>query len=145
MPLGTKVGLSRSDIVLDVDPAPLPQRGTALPNFRPMSFVAKRLDGLGLIKMPTWYGSRPRPATLCSMGPGCLQKKGHGPPNAPHKIFGPCLLWPNGWMGEDDTWYGGKPGHRRRCVRWGRWSQLPLPLKERPQFSVHVYCGQTAA
>jgi len=39
MPLGTKVGLGSEDIVLDKDPAPLP-----LPNFRPISIVAKRLD-----------------------------------------------------------------------------------------------------
>ena len=24
-------------------------------------------------------------------------------------IFGPCLLWPNGWMDQDATWYGGRP------------------------------------
>jgi len=24
----------------------------------------------------------------------------------PHPIFGPCLLWPNGWMDQDATWYG---------------------------------------
>jgi len=29
--------------------------------------------------------------------------KGVQPP-----IFGPCLLWPNGWMYQDATWYGGK-------------------------------------
>jgi len=34
MPLGTEVGLGPSDIVLDGDPAPPTQRGTAaLPNF----------------------------------------------------------------------------------------------------------------
>ena len=43
MPLGTKVGLGPGNLVLDADPA-LPARGTA-PNFRPMSVVAKRLDG----------------------------------------------------------------------------------------------------
>jgi len=47
------------------------------------------------------------------------------PPNkgAQPPIFGPCLLWPNGWMDEDAIWYGGKPRPRRRCVtcvRWGR-------------------------
>jgi len=48
MPLGTKVGLGLdpSDIVLDGDPATPPQKGTQpSPNFRPMSIVAKRLDG----------------------------------------------------------------------------------------------------
>ena len=24
-------------------------------------------------------------------------------------IFGPCLLWPNGWMDQDGTWHGGRP------------------------------------
>jgi len=33
-----------------------------------------------------------------------LPKKGAEPP----PIFGPCLLWPNGWMDEDATWYGGR-------------------------------------
>jgi len=42
MPLGTEVGLSPGDIVLDGDSAPHhPKMGTA-PNFRPMSIVAKR-------------------------------------------------------------------------------------------------------
>jgi len=44
MKLGLQVGLSPGRIVLDGDPGPLPQRGTA-PNFRPISVVAKWLDG----------------------------------------------------------------------------------------------------
>jgi len=44
MPLGREVGLGTGHIVLDGDPVSLPQRGT-VPNFRPMSVVAKRLDG----------------------------------------------------------------------------------------------------
>jgi len=31
-------------------------------------------------------------------------KRGHNPPNV-----GPFLLWPNGWMHKDATWYGGWP------------------------------------
>ena len=38
----------------------------------------------------------------------------------PHLIFGPCLLWPNGWMDQDATRYGGKPRPMRRCVIRGR-------------------------
>jgi len=47
MPLGKEVGLGLrpSDTVLDVDPALPPQKGDRAPNFRPMSIVAKRLDG----------------------------------------------------------------------------------------------------
>jgi len=33
-----------------------------------------------------------------------------------HPIFGPCLLWRNGWMDQDATWYGGKPRRRRRVL-----------------------------
>jgi len=47
--------------------------------------------------------------------PATPRKKG-----TPHPIFGWCLLWPNGWMEQDATWYGGKPRPRWRCVRWGR-------------------------
>ena len=40
-------------------------------------------------------------------------KKGAEPP-----IFGPCLLWLNGCMHQDTTWYGGSRQPRRHCVRW---------------------------
>ena len=45
VPLGTEVGLGRDDIVADGDPAPRPKKGwSSIPNFRPISIVAKRLD-----------------------------------------------------------------------------------------------------
>jgi len=44
MVLGTEVGLGPGDFVLDGDPAPQ-KKGTAPPNFWPMSIAAKRLDG----------------------------------------------------------------------------------------------------
>ena len=45
MALCMGVGLSPVDFVLDGDPAP-PQKGwSTLPNFQPISIVAKRLDG----------------------------------------------------------------------------------------------------
>jgi len=70
MALGVEVGLGPGDIMLDVDSAPLPQKGAEPP------------------------------------------------------IFGPFLLWSNGWMHQNATWYGGKPPPRRRGVRWGRSSPL---------------------
>jgi len=47
MPLGRKVGLDTSDIVLDGDSAPLPQKVNKAPphSFWPMPLVAKRVDG----------------------------------------------------------------------------------------------------
>jgi len=48
MSLGVQVGLGSADFVLDRDPAPPRKKGTTLqPNFRPMSIVAKRLNGSG--------------------------------------------------------------------------------------------------
>jgi len=45
MPPGMEVGLSPGDFLLDGDPAPSPKRGRSpLPNFRPISIVAKQLD-----------------------------------------------------------------------------------------------------
>ena len=72
--------------------------------------------------------------------PASLPKKGTEPP----AIFGPFLLWPNGWMHQDATWYGGRPQPRRLCVRWGH---SPPPYKGAelfPRFLAHVYSGHTA-
>jgi len=45
-----------------------------------------------------------------------LSQKGAEPPPQ----FSAHFLWPNGWMHQDATWYGGRPQPRRLCVRWGR-------------------------
>jgi len=67
-----------------------------------------------------------------------LPKRGLEPP-----IFGPCLLWPNGWMDQDGTWHGGGPWPRPHCDRWGP-SSPPQKGGRVPQFLAHFYCGQTA-
>jgi len=105
------------EFVLDGDPTPLPKKGTEPPNFRPMFIVAKRLSG------SRWYLAwrlASAQATLCQM------ETQH-----PSPIFGPFVLWPNGWMNQDATWYGGRPQPRGLCVRWG-----PSPP---PKFSAYVY------
>ena len=33
-------------------------------------------------------------------------------------LFGPYLLWPNGWMDQGATWYGDRPQPRPHCARW---------------------------
>ena len=84
------------------NPAPLPQRGTA------PQFSAHICCGhmTGWIKMP----GRPQPKRHCVRSrPSCPSpKRGQSPP-----MFGPCLLWPNSWIDQDATWYGGRPrpGH----------------------------------
>jgi len=62
------------------------------------------------------------------LGPGDFALDGdpatHPPKRAEPPIFGPCLLWPNGSIHQDTTWYGGRPRPRRHCVRWGPSSPL---------------------
>jgi len=57
-------------------------------------------------------------------------------------VFGPCLLWPNGWMDQAASWYGGRPRPRPCCVRWGPISPQK-GAQQAPNFWP-VYCGQTA-
>jgi len=100
MPLGREVGLSPSDTVLDGDPAPL-ANGAEPPNFRPVSTVA--------IKMPHGIEVGLSPGhTVLHEDAVPLPQRGHSPP-----IFGPCLLWSNGWTDQDTTRYRGRPrpGH----------------------------------
>jgi len=54
--------------------------------------------------------------TQVGLGPGHTYGVRWGPSSptergtaAPH-LFGPCLLWPNGWMDQDATWCEGRPG-----------------------------------
>ena len=84
----------------------------------------------------TWNAGRPRLGHIVLDGdPAPPPKKGSAP------NFRLCLLWPNVWMNQDTSWYGGRPWPRPRCVKWGPGS----PEKGHcPQFLAHVYCGQTA-
>ena len=85
-------------------PSPKGTQPSPHPNFRPMSVVAKRLDGVRCLSAGDsvfdGYLAAPRKKPL-------------------HPSFGPCLLWPNGWMDEDTTWYESGPQPRPHCVRWG--------------------------
>jgi len=50
------------------------------------------------------------------------------------QIFGSCLLWPNGWMDQDGTWYGGRPWSNPNCARWGHSSSPPKKGRAPPIF-----------
>ena len=63
---------------------------------------------------------------------------------SPSLIFGPLLLWPNGCMHQNATWYRGRPRPKRLCVRWGSCSPSHKGAQT-PQFSAHICCGQMAA
>jgi len=120
MPLGTEVGLDLSDFVLDGDPAPPPQKGGRAPKFLAhvycISQTARWIEMAHSIEVGLGSGH-----IVLDEDPATLPKKGQIPP-----IFGPFLLWPNCWMHQDATWYGGRPQPRRLCVRWGP-SSPPLP------------------
>ena len=106
-----------------------PQKGGGAPNFRPVSM---RPDGC-IDQDTSWYGDRPRPRRHCvRWGPSCLlpPPRKSGGAEAPFPIFGPCLLWPNCCMDQNDTWHGGGPWSRRHCTIWGPSS--PSPKREQP-------------
>ena len=84
----------------------------------------------GWIKMP--LGNRPPPRRLCvSWGPSSPPQKGGG---ADPALFGPCLLWPKGWMDQDGIWHGGGPWSRLHCARWGPISPPQKKAAEPPNF-----------
>jgi len=91
--------------------SPFPKKGAA-PQFSAHVYCGQTA---GWIKVPL--------GMEVGLGPGYIVLDGDpAPPNkggtAP-PIFGPCLLWPNGWMDQGVTWYGGRPQPKRHCVRWG--------------------------
>jgi len=96
MKLGIEVGLGPGHIVLDGDLSP-PKKGHS-PQF--LTHVSCG-QAAGLMKMP--LGMVLAQATLCQLGIQLPHpKKVAHPP-----IFGPCLLWLNGWIEQDGAWYGG--------------------------------------
>ena len=79
MSLGREFGLSPSDIVLDGDPASSPQKGSRTPpNIRPMSVVARWLEGSRWHDMEVGLG----PGHIVLDGdPASLPQKGGIAPN----------------------------------------------------------------
>ena len=101
MPLGMEVGLSPGYFVFDGDPAPS-QKGGGAPC--PISAHVCCGQMSGWIKMALGMEVGLGPGHIVLDGdPAPFPKKGVQPP-----IFGPFLLWPNRWMHQDATWYGGR-------------------------------------
>jgi len=117
-------GLGSGAIVLDG------AQQSLFPSFRPLSVVANGRPSPLLLSSCTsssppkrWY--RKKGGTAPSNFRPSSPPKGEQPP-----LFGPCLLWPNGWIDHYATWYGGRPQPRRHCVRWGpssppQWDTAP--------------------
>jgi len=80
--------------------------------------------------------------------PSDIVLHGDNPAPPPQKgaqplIFRPCLLWPNGCMDQDATWYEGRPRPRPHCVRWGPSSPSLKREHSSPQILGPCFCGQT--
>jgi len=65
----------------------------------------------GWIKMPLGMEVNLGPGDVVLDGGHIFPLKEAQPP-----VFGACLLWPNGWIDEDATWYGSRPWPRPHCV-----------------------------
>jgi len=112
MPPGMEVGLDPGDFVLDGDSAPPPKKKGAQP---PSQFSAHvrcgQTAGCIMIPIGTEVGLSTGDTVLD--GDSAPPKRGTAP------VFGPCLLWLNGWMDQDATLYGSRPRPRPQCVRGG--------------------------
>jgi len=106
MKLGMQVGLGPGYIVLDGDPATLLQRGTAPhPNFS-AHICCGQMAAWIKISLDSELGLGPGDFVLDG-DPSPLPQKGA---ESPSPIFGPFLLWPNGWIHQDVN-VGLSPGH----------------------------------
>ena len=101
MPLGMEVGFGPGDFVLDGDPA-TPKKGHS-PPFSTHVYCGQ--TAVCIDQDTIWYGGRHQPRRHCVRWGLLPHVKGHSSP----LHFGPCLLWPNGWMDQDTTWYGRRP------------------------------------
>jgi len=111
MPLGMEVGLGQGDFVLDGDPAPLPQKVGGAPNFSVHVYCGQTAGWIKMV-LGTEVGLSPGDLVVLDGDPAPLHKK-RG--RAPSPNFDPFLLWPNGWMHQDATWYGARPQPRGLC------------------------------
>ena len=104
-----------------------PQNGTEPPKFSAHLYCGQTAE---CIKMPlgTEVGLGLRDIVF-DVDPA-TPRKGHT--HLP--IFGPCLLWPSGWMDEHATCYGSRPRYRPHCIRRGpscprKRHSSPAPLR----------------
>jgi len=124
-----EVRLGRGNIVLDGDQLPPQKKWAQQP--RPQ-FSAQVYCGQTAVCIRIALGME----VGLSLGDIVLDGDPAPPsPNAaqPPTICGECPLWPNGWMDQGASWYGGKPRPRRRCLTCSR-SSLPLKGHSRPVF-----------
>jgi len=93
MLLGMELGLGPGDFVLDGDPAPPVQKGGGAPKFSAHVHCGQTA---GWMKLVLGIEVGLSPGGFVLDGEPAPSQKGEG--GAPSLIFGPFLLWQNGWM-----------------------------------------------
>ena len=96
------------------------QKGSRSPKFSVHLYCGQTA---GCIKMPlgTEVGLGLRDIVF-DVDPVSPRKRAHPPP----PNFGPCLLWPSGWMDEDAAWCGSRPRPRPHVLGL---DGVPAPAK----------------
>jgi len=95
---------------------------------------------------PTVGRTKTKLGTQVGLGPGHIVLDGDQVP-LPHSDtapnFWPCLLWPNGCMDQDATWYGGRPRPWPHCARCGPSSpsaEKGVYTVKPPNFRPSLFC-----
>jgi len=130
--LGRKVGLDRSDIVIDGTQLPLPKRDRTL-QFSAHVYCGQTAAWIKM-KLGTEVGLGPGHIVLDG-DPAPPPPKGHSPQFSAHDCCGQVAGWIQMSLGTE--------------VRLGPGDIVldggPPEMGHSPQFSAHVYCGQTTA
>jgi len=103
MPLGMELGLSAGDCVT-WGPSPSPQKDGGAPKFSAHVYFGQTAGWIKMV-LGMEVGLIPGDLVVLDGDPAPPQKGGR----ATSPIFGPFLLWRNGWMRHDATWYGARP------------------------------------
>ena len=95
--------------------------------------------GIQYIRLANFLNHRPIP---------CSEMGTSSPPpkRVEHPNFGPHLLWPNGCMDQDATWYGSRPRLDLRDIVFDVEPAIPRKKGHThpTQFLAHIYCGHMA-
>ena len=110
MALGMEIGLGQTTLCYMGIQLPSPKKGQS-------HVCCGQTAGCNKMPLDMEVGLSPGDFVLDG-DPAPSAKRGGAP------TFSLRLLWPNGCMDQDATWYGGRPRPTRHCVRWGPSSPL---------------------
>ena len=127
MPLGMEVRLGPDNFVLDGDHVPHPQKWGEPPKFSAHVYYGKTARW---IKMTLGMEVNLNQGDFVFDGDPAPSPKTEAEPPSP--MFGTFILWPNGWMHQDVTWYGDRS--QPRGLYWMRTQPPSVKRGEAPNF-----------